>query len=255
MAKQPKWTREEEQRLLDLLDRHHTYAAIGAALGRSEGGVRQRCMKLGVNLTGSGYSQGAVARLMGVDDHAAASWCRRRWLRSYRIGRTGRGWARLVEHDDLLRFLEDERYWHTWQPDRIADEAIREWARELRGHVRFLTTVEVGERLCLTHYAVNQLIRQGRIRAVKWGNWYVREDWLQMPEYRYRPPGPRLSDKEVEFIRRYWGRKPATWIAAKIGNGRNDSTVCTVAYRLGLPRLGRGYWKRLAYEQKRTRAS
>jgi excisionase family DNA binding protein len=244
--KAPNWTRAEEFRMVGMVADHRPYREIAVALGRSDGQVRQRCAKLKASVTkANGRTITAVARLMGVDQKAVAWWVAEKWLRAADTGtRMGKGPLRIVEHDWLLRFLADERHWHLWEPERIAEPDLREWAIEQRAGVRFLTTGEAGERLGLTHYAVNQLVRQGRIRAVKRGpNWLIRSDWCVYPAWLPRTRGRALTDADRAYIARQWGKRPATWIAKRLGL-KSEISVLNAAKKLGLPPVGRGYWKK-----------
>jgi hypothetical protein len=258
------WTRAEEFRLLELLEAHHPYAAIARILGRTEQAIRDRCAQhLGAAMSrANGRSVTATARLLGVESKTVAWWTREGWLRATApITPMGKGALRLVEEDDLMAFLGDEAHWHLWEPARVTDVALRDWAVEQRRGLRFLTARQAGQVLGLSHHRVNQLINRGRLRAVRrggpgaavrrratsrplGGNWLIRSDWLRYPEpstQRAVPKPPPLSALEERLIRRFWGVVPASWIAIRLG--RSDSAVCNAAARLGLPPMGRGHWR------------
>jgi hypothetical protein len=258
------WSRAEEFRLLELLEAHHPYADIARILGRTEQAVRDRCAQhLGAAMTrANGRSVSATARLLGVESKTVAWWTREGWLRATApITRLGRGQLRLVEEDDLMAFLGDEAHWHLWEPARITDIALRDWATEQRRGLTFLTARQAGQVLGLSHHRVNQLINRGRLRAVRrggpgaavrrratvrplGGNWLIRSDWVHYPTPSTRrgvPKTPPLSALEERLIRRFWGVVPASWIAIRLR--RSDSAVCKVAARLGLPPIGRGHWR------------
>lgn len=248
--KAPNWTADDDARIPELLERHWSYARIARKFGRTEHAVRARCELLGVSATSAnGRAVAQVAKLLGVDSHTVGRWCDQHWLRAYDTGcMMHRGPIRVVEHEDLLAFLEDGAHWHLWQPARIRDSALREWAEELRAGVCYLTAAEVGDRLGLTHYRVNQLINDGKIKAVKYGpNWLVRESDCVYPvgglHHRH---GPAATAQEVDYIHDCWGREPAVRIAQTLG--RSDAFVHKNARRLGLPRLGR--LGRAAYERR-----
>ncbi len=256
MTKGRIWTRLEEYELLRLVDAHTPYTEIAQTLGRSVGAVRERCAKLGSSLTRTNMTVHRVSILMGVDSHAVAWWCREGWLKAHDCGMNmGRGRVRLIEHDDLCEFLEDEDYWDLWHPERITDLAMREWTQEMRGHVRFLTTGEVGARLYCDPIYINKLLNLGVLRGVKHGpNWAIREDWVPdaLPEPRPKTPRRPFTDFDRQFVLRYWGKQPTTWIAKRLG--RNDSSINGLAGRMGLLRLGRGCWKKRAAEREYGKA-
>lgn len=241
--KTPDWTPAEDQRLRELLADHCSYAEAARALGRSAEAVEKRAQMLGCRLLRAyGESLPAVARRLGVSASTVRSWVQKGWLRAVPSGANRRrGSPRLVEPVDLDRFLQDERYWHLWEPSWIADPELRAWGTELRGRVRFLTLSEAAAALYLTPGGAAKAVQEGRLQAAKRGrSWVVRSDRLALAPERPRRRGPRLRPGELETVRRLWGRVPATTIARRLG--RSDSGVHTAARRLGLPRLGRGSW-------------
>jgi hypothetical protein len=152
----------------------------------------------------------------------------------------------MVEHDDLVRFLEREDRWPIWDPGRITSAALRAWATELRGDLRFYTTGQAAPLLYITPLGLQKAIREGRVRAIKVGSrWYIRSDWLRPMPLQKRPKqkAPRLSHEDVAQIVVHWGRIPAEAIARQLGRDR-ATAVHHVAKRLGLPPVGRGHWKR-----------
>lgn len=55
-----------------------------------------------------------------------------------------------VSWDDLLTWLERRETWMAWDPARIPDLALREWAAELRsGPGRWLTHTQVARQFCV----------------------------------------------------------------------------------------------------------
>lgn len=248
-TKVPDWTREEENRLVTLLEAHTPYQEIGCTLGRSREAVVDRCVRLGTSLTrANGLTLSQAAKALGVEQKTVAWWANQRWLKTHPAGvAVSKGPVRMVEYEDLIAFLENEDCWHLWEPERIPDgivsNGLRVWAVELRRSIRFLLPSEAAERLHVTHYRVNQFIRQGRLRAVrKGGQWLIRSDWVQEPAWRPRWPRTPIRPEEREFVREWWGTQTTAWIGAQLG--RPSSSVCAIAYKLGLPRLGRGTYKR-----------
>ncbi len=256
----PLWTPQETQQLREMVDAHRSYADMAAALGRTETAIRVRCKRLGMPLTkAAGMTIRQTAALLGVPcSKTVAWWCNKRWLRSHDIGiEVYSGRVRVVEMDELLAFMENPRHWHLWEPERIPDAGLREWASEMRAGVRFLTLGEVAERLCCTVGWVNVLITQGRIKAVRRGNWLVREEDCIYPEVstpKGRKRQPTLTDNELAIVRRYWGKRPANQISRMLGRGKYSKAVYNAAKRLGLPALGAGYWQKHGLAKKRKAA-
>ena len=246
--KSPRWTPAEEQRLIDMLEAHRSYEQIARSLGRSVQAVVIRAKHLGICFTrANGYTMTAVSRLMGTDNHAVLWWARQGWLRARRTQqRQGAHRMWIASHDNLLRFLADERYWHLWEPGRIADLALREWTAEQRRGLTFLTVGEVGRIVCVSPYTVSNWVRKGWIEAVRRGpNWVVRSDRVRYPEYaerRGRPKAPAFTAEDAAFVREWWGRIPATEISVQIGR-KPSSGIYALAKRLGLQAVGRGHWR------------
>lgn len=252
-----RWSKAEDGRLIELLERHLSWNEIVAEMGYSRSTCQARAHTLGVSFrTANGYALQAVARLMGVDHHVVARWIRLGLLLVHRTTqRTGRGCYQFADHDDLVAFIETESAWHHWEPERITDLALREWATELRRGLRFLTTTEAAPLLCMTPLGVQVAIRDGRLRAVRRGEvgdrWLIRSDWIREPDRKSlkgQPKAPRHTSEDLALVRRWWGKRPGTWIARQLGRG-SDAGVHALARRLGLPRLGRGYWKVRAAKQ------
>lgn len=243
--KTPDWTKAEEWRLIDGLDHHLTHAQIAAQLGRTPMAVRDRAAKLKERLLkGRGLTVRATGQLFGVDSKTVAWWINQGWLpaAASKID-MGRGCVRFIQRHDLEAFLADEAYWHLVDPARITDHNLRNWAIDIRHGLTFLTTAEAGRVLGIFHYAVNQLIRAGRLRAAKHGpNWMIRSDHCIYPVSEPTPRGQNRTEPEKDFIRVWWGKRHAVWIAEQIGC--SDQSVHAWARKLGLPPLGRGAYKR-----------
>lgn len=226
------------------MDRHLTHAQIGRQLGRTALAIRERAVKLKARLIKGRMTVTKAANLLGVEQKTVAWWISQDWLpvATSKI-EMGRGCVRFVERHDLEAFLSDERYWHLVDPERITESRLRNWATDLRGGLTFLGTAEVGRIFGISHYAVNQLIRAGRLRAAKRGpNWLVRSDHCIYPVSDPKPRGPIRTEAEKQFIRDWWGKRHAVWITEQIGC--SDTAVHAWARKLGLPPLGRGAYKR-----------
>lgn len=243
----PRWTPAEDFRLLGMLEQHHAFARIATRLGRSVVAVRARASEIGAALrTANGATVAQVARDLGVGRHTVTWWIARRWLRAHTAGaRRGHGTPRMIERADLEAFLEAERFWHLVDPARVADPDLRAWLLDVRDGVTFLSTEEAGARLALTGGRVRELAQEGRIRSVRRGHaMLIRSDWVVVPPEKPRTPGPRqVTEADHDRIRRLWGRRPATRIAAQLGC-KSTTGVMRAARALGLPPLGRGYWRR-----------
>lgn len=233
------WTRPLRLRLAELLDAGLADEVIARELSAAFGcrltaeAVNLARKRYGIaSRTRRAHTGRSVARLLGLGcSKQVARWCRAGWLRGRQTQRRGGNRQWRILHDDLLAFLEDEAHWHRWQPERITDAALREWALELRAGVAFLTVGQVAERCYVEPTTVNQWIHRGELPAVRNGNWLVRSDVLA----DFVPPGqrPRTSftpaDDELIVRMRAEG---AYWreIAALLG--RPETTVANRARQL-----------------------
>ncbi len=250
------WSQERGDELIRLMEEHRSWDEIGRIMGNAVKYLQARAVESGVTLrTSNGYTMAEVGRMMGVDSKAVGWWIDQGWLRDHRTKqRQGRGFLRMVEHDDLVAFLEREDTWPAWDPERITDPALREWTSELRRGIRFYTTTQAAPFLFITPLGLQKAIREGRVRAIKVGpNWYLRSDWIRPMGEARRTGGPRrrMSHEEAAVVVELWGSVPVTHIAEKIGFDRSAS-VHRAAQRLGLPPIGRGHWQTKRAEERRA---
>lgn len=241
------WTPAEDFRLMGMVEQHRGYAAIAAALGRTEAAVRNRASVLGAVLrTANGRSLAEVERLLGLGRNTGQKWVRRGWLRAHRAGDgPAKGTPLVVEDADLMAFLGDERHWHLVDPARIGDRPLRDWVTEQRRGLTFLTTAEAGKRLALDRGWITELVSTGRMRGVVRGRTLlIRSDWLVYPTRLPGGRGPRqVTTADHPAIRRWWGRLSMEEMARRLGL-KSAVGIAKAAREMGLPPLGRGYWRR-----------
>lgn len=175
-----KWHPDRLWRLAEMLENGASDEEIARRLGTTSNAVvlaRKRYRLK--SRTDATMTARAVARWLGIPcAKTITAWIEQGWLRGKRIQGRGPYHQWHVTDAALIAFLENPEHWHRWEPDRIPDAALREWAADVRSGVRFLTTREVAERCHVTHPAVNAWIRRGILPAVRRGNWLVREDVL-----------------------------------------------------------------------------
>jgi len=184
-----RWTPDRLWRLAELIERGYSDEEIARRLGATANAVMLARKRYGLkSRTAAAMTARAVARRLGIAcSKTVTVWIERGWLKGKQI--QGRGpydqWH--VSEDALIAFLENPEHWPRWQPERIPDKALREWALELRAGVRFLTTAEVAERFYVEHPTVWNWIQRGLLPAYRHVNWMVREDDLE----GFPPPGQR----------------------------------------------------------------
>jgi excisionase family DNA binding protein len=212
--------------MADLIERGWPDERIGARVGTSAEAVNLARKRHHIHARSTYLlSTRAVARELGIPcSKTVTRWVARRYLR----GKRGQTWGPYrqwyVERDHLLDFLDDPRYWHLWDPERIPDPATREHYQALRTE-RYLTTGEVAERLYVEHPTVQAWIQSGVLPAVRHGNWLVAESTL----VGFTPPGQR---SKAGMTKRAWTE-------------REDATL--------LDLRARGWsWRRIAVSMDRT---
>jgi len=189
-----KWSAEDLLRLEELLARGWTDRKIGQSLGCSA--VAVQVVRKRHHIAPRGrllLTARAVARKLGVRcSKTVAWWIRSGYLKGRRGQRAGPNRMWYVTEDALVCFLEDEGYWHLWNPAAV-EPALRPWIADLRNGARFLTTGQVATRLCVGHSAVNAWIHRGLLPAVRRGNWLVREADLRgfVPPCQWSKKGKR----------------------------------------------------------------
>jgi excisionase family DNA binding protein len=193
-------------RLEELIERGLDDAAIGRRLGgRSANAVKLARHSHGVrSRSASLLSARAVARLLGK----ACSKSVARWIELGLLeGRRGQRWGAnrqwYVTEDALLAFLANPASWPAWEPSGITEAALREWATEIRRE-RYLTPGEVAAQLGVTANAVGAWVRTGRLRAVRYGNWWIPESALAgfEPPYARSRKGMRHVPFALDEVRR-----------------------------------------------------
>jgi hypothetical protein len=252
------YTDQENMEIIERMEKRQSYQQIAAAMGRTRAGVKRHASDLGTGLwTADGRTMRSTAALLGVSISVFRDWVKAGRIRSSAIT-LGTGKhpmiTRMISHDDLIAFLDDESQWQLWEPSVIVDSGLREWAVELRRGKAFLSVKDAAGRLFLTEQGVWDAIRRGALRAVHdvAKHWWIREDWLHITYKRGRPPRePRglITRPESVTVLHQWGRKSLAAIASDLGV--SSSTVARVGLRLGLQSVGQG---RRPWRMEATRA-
>jgi excisionase family DNA binding protein len=175
------WTPKDNDQLINLIERGTPYAMIAQKLKRTETSIRLQSKRIGVRITTTKATMSArdVAAQLGVKCSKTVSrWIRLGWLKAANAGTAPRILWRIT-WDDLTVFLENPAYWVAWQPSRIPDLALREWAEELRANEeRLLTQSEIARQFKVGRDTVKQWISKGWLPSVRYGNHVVPESAL-----------------------------------------------------------------------------
>lgn len=172
------WTPERLETLCELMERGLSDAEIARRMQTTAAAVhlahkrynlpRRRAMVLTAH---------DVARLLGKKcAKSVIRWIEDGMLRGRRGFKQGPNLTWLVTWQSLEAFVRDERYWPAWDPARVTNRELLRVAN--RPNLRFLTHAEVADICGVERQTVSTWIRKGWLRAVRYGNWHVREDWL-----------------------------------------------------------------------------
>lgn len=240
------WTDRRLMDLADLIERGWPDERIGAHFAVSAEAVNLARKRHDIHAR-SAYllSARAVARELGIPCAKTIT----RWItRGYLKGRRGQTWGPYrqwyVQRDHLLAFLDDPRYWHLWEPERIPDRATRDHYRQLRRE-RYLTTGQVADRCYVTHRAVYQWIKRGILPAMRRANWLVPESALD----GFTPPGQRSKigrrrtwthEEECLLLR----LRAQGWTWPQVASALDRTTTACKAHGGYLRRIER--WERAA---------
>ena len=181
------WTAEQDMKLEEGLERGWSDERIARALGRTANAIRVRRKRLGlpsVLRQPCLYTGRQAAQLLGVDAHLIRRFVTRGWLKATRGPRRGSSTQWCVYEDDLLAFLENPAYWHCWEPQRITETGLRDWALTLP-RPQYLTLTEVAKRYHVNVSTVTHWLDRGVLPFVRNGNRMVDERSLEgfVPPY------------------------------------------------------------------------
>lgn len=196
------WSAEQIARLEELLERGLNDQAIGRTLGRSANAVNVMRKRRGLaSRTEHLLSSHAVADRLGFGcSKSVVRLIRAGYLRGRRGQRRGANRQWYVTEDAVLAFLEDERFWHLWEPARITDPDLRDWAMELP-RPRYLTLTQVAERYAVASGSVGNWLDKGVLPFVRRGNRLIPETALAgfvPPCERARTPLARRRIEQFE---------------------------------------------------------
>lgn len=179
------WTHEEIDHLVTMLDAGHDYDYCARQLRRTRTAIVVKTKRTRCKMTRrpTVLTAREVARVLGKGcAKSVVWWINAGWLKAQAAVCNGRTIWRVC-WDDLMAFLHNEAYWMAWDAARITDADLRAEFTALRAaRPRWLTIGEVARRYSVISNTVGQWIYKGFLPAVRYGNWYIREDviagWL-----------------------------------------------------------------------------
>jgi excisionase family DNA binding protein len=113
---------------------------------------------------------------LGVDAKVVARWVEEGWLSATRSSDAPNTPHRIAR-SDVHRFLNSPPAAYAVAPDKIRDARFRRTWQRAR-HPLYLAVGEAAEKLGVPVATLSRLARLGRVPAVRWGNWLIREDHL-----------------------------------------------------------------------------
>jgi excisionase family DNA binding protein len=172
-SRKPTWSSKETDKLVSLIEQGYDYDTIARRLKRTRIAVVIKAKRLGTRITTTNATLSArdIAEMLGIRCAKTVSkWIQRGWLQARNAGRSDRPLWRIT-WEDLTAFLEVAEYWIAWDPARIADLALREWAQDLRQNSeQYLTQTEIAARYHVDRGTVAQWIDKGWLPALRYGN-------------------------------------------------------------------------------------
>lgn len=176
------WSRQRLWKLASFLEDGLTDAQIAKKLGTTANAVNLARKRHGIpSRTELLLSAREAAKLLGFGCPKKVVWLIEIGAIQGRLGqRRGANRQWYVTRDAILTYLEHEPTWPTYDPAKITDPVMRDWATEIRNGVRYLSLTEVAERTFVEPPTVHQWIKKGYLRAerIGRGNHVVREDAL-----------------------------------------------------------------------------
>lgn len=176
------WSATDIDLLINLVETGHGYDAIARRLKRTRVAVVLKCRRIGIRVTTTPATLAArdVAQLLGIGcAKTIVQWIGHGWLKARNAGGKGSKALWRIQWDDLIAFLECSDHWMAWWPERMTNDGLREWARELRaGGPHWLTPGQVAERFGVCRAVPETWLKKGLLPAVRYGNWWFRESDL-----------------------------------------------------------------------------
>lgn len=245
-GKSPAWSPDEDEFLrvgLGILSEE----TIARHLGRTPVAVQlrwKRDLKLPAPSKAPGVITGnRIADTLGIDVHSVMKLIDRDILPGRRM--PGRRVIRLVNQTTFVRWAVNPMNWIYFKPQRVRDARLRKLIelRRERWDDEWWTTGKVGR----YHHGVNSRlvnrdILQGKLPAVKWGNWHVlRSDAIRLHYFTGKGHGHE----------RDWSERADAFLilAHAVGFSTNAiAAMCgwdtsTVSYRLATLKREKRIWR------------
>ena len=239
-TKAPRWTAEEDQYLKDHLG-YLSEEEMAAHLGRSVNAVHLRWERgLGLpapSKTPGWLTGGGIAKKLGIDNHTVMKWTDRGLL-PHRII-PGDRTIRLIRETTFMRWVVNPMNWPYFQPwnREIPDPHIAGLIakQQARWDDEWLAPGQAAEMHGIDHTDVNRFIRLGRIKALKWNNWWVLRSEAAKPDWHAYKRGKGNAPRLV------WSREADAFIFLAYAVGHSPTGIAGMMKRTGSALSGRVY--------------
>lgn len=173
------WTGPRQWALMEMLEDGMNDREIGEQLGKHTYTITTARRRYGIRSCSEiHHSALGMAKVIGIDHNKVIRWINNGYIHARRDEATLHApWV--ISDEALITFLEDERYWHLWEPE-LVDERYHEYVQR-RAQVRFLTIDEAAERC---------LVVPGTVRRWLWKG--------LLPGRHYGCKGSRILESDLE---------------------------------------------------------
>lgn len=161
------WTDAEVSKMEALFADGRSYESVARELGRSVSAIKNCVQTRGLRVRDLRPMSAAKAgKMLGYSDgEPIVRWVLTGKMRGRILGRGAHRTRVCVSEEAVWAFMERPEHWPLWEPSRIPDPILREWAEDLRTE-RLLTIAQVAERFSVERHTVVRWLTDKRLPSV-----------------------------------------------------------------------------------------
>lgn len=200
------WTEERLHDIETFLADGYSTMHIAGVYNVTVPALKKACQRYGISIRErrTSHTVAGMARLMSTTAQTIRRWCARGLLRHEATPRA-RHTTRWIPEEAVIEFLQDQRYWALWRPERISEPGLRKWAEELRATDELMSTDEIAKHHLCTTSGVIRWLRKGYLTKVTCGpRIYVRRAEVEA----FIPP---INNPKPKTRRLYSAKELALW--------------------------------------------